>query len=77
MAVTYIFIALIAVGTIVAIQGLRILRSQQKPRVSRPERVLMGILAGDKPEEQLQVLGRLRIAMGILLALTGIWVLFS
>ena len=73
MAKTYVFIVVIAFGVLIAMQGVRLLRSKRKANVLPPERVLMSVFGGNNPENQLRVLGRIRVVIGIFLVVIGIW----
>ncbi len=73
MAKTFIFIAVITSGILIAMQGMRVMRSRNKPSVLPPERVLMSVFAGHDIKNQMRVLGRLRVVIGIFLVVIGIW----
>lgn len=75
MAKTYVFVAIITFGVIIAVQGFRLLRKMGTVRVIPPERVLIELFGGSKPDEQLKVLGRIRIVLGVFLVVIGIWAL--
>ena len=73
MTETYIFIVVITFGVLIALHGVRLLRSKSKTTVLPPERVLMSLFGGDDPENQLRVLGRIRVVIGIFLIVIGMW----
>lgn len=76
MPSTFIFIVVIAGGVIIAIQGARLLKGKQKPTIWQPERVLISVFGIRNAEDQLRVLGRIRIIVGMFLVAIGIWALF-
>jgi hypothetical protein len=69
----YVFMMVITFGVLIAIGGVRLLRSPHKVRVLPPERVLMSVLGGNDRVKQLQVLGRMRVVVGAFLVVIGIW----
>jgi hypothetical protein len=73
MAKTFIFIVVITAGILIALQGMRMLRSKSKPRAFPPEIVLMSLFGGKNTANQMRVLGRLRVVIGIFLVVIGIW----
>ena len=75
MGKTYVFIVVITFGTLIVIQGIRLLRRRGKTSVLPPERVLMSVFGGNNVDNQLRILGRIRIVIGIFLVVIGIWAL--
>ena len=75
MAKTYVFIVVITFGTIIAIQGIRLLRGHEKTSIFPPERILMSVFGGNDITIQLRVLGRIRVVIGVFHIAIGIWAL--
>ncbi|TFG67650.1 MAG: hypothetical protein E4H27_08750 [Anaerolineales bacterium] len=73
MAKTFVFIVVITAGVLIALEGIRMLNKRSAPRAFAPEVMLMSVFGGKNKVNQLRVLGRLRVVMGIFLIVIGIW----
>lgn len=75
MAQRYLFIVLITLGVLIVFQGQRLIRLRGKAHIYAPERVILTLMSGAQPEEQMKALGRIRVVIGLALAAIGIWAL--
>jgi len=75
MPETFIFIALITVGVIVALQGIQTMRGRYKPRANIVEHAFVSTLEIKDHKKITQIVGRLRVVYGLFFVILGIWAL--
>ena len=70
---TALFVTLLVVGVLIALQGIWVRRRPERAQPVFLERPLLDVLDLEDPREMARVLGRLRVVYGLFFILLGLW----